>query len=210
MNVKTRYDPFRHRRRSIRLKGHDYTQPAAYFVTIRTWDRECLFGGVVEQVVVLSEFGRILAEEWEQTAVLRPYVRLDSFVVMPNHIHGILWIIHTDADSGRGTARRAPTGTEQNPGKVPTHRATAERHFGKPIAGSLPTIIGAFKSAVTKRINRLRKTAGAPIWQRGYYEHIIRADRTLAAIRRYIQENPARWERDADNPHRTEKRCSVP
>jgi putative transposase len=160
-------------RRSIRLPGWDYTGDGAYFVTIVTYQRETLFGAVVDGEMVLSEFGRVVAEEWERTAVVRPYVRLDEFVVMPNHIHGILVI----TDERRG-------------------------EFGKPIAGSLPTIVRSFKSAVTKRANELRGTPGDPIWQRNYYEHIVRNERELNAIRQYIHDNPAHWSEDAENPYR--------
>ena len=91
----TPYDPQRHHRRSIRLPGYDYTQPGAYFITIVTHERACLFGEVVDGKMELNAFGEIVREEWFQTAVVRPYVRLDErdFVVMPNHVHGIVWIV---------------------------------------------------------------------------------------------------------------------
>ena len=98
---------------------------------------------------------------------------------MPNHFHGIVWITRPC----RGKARLAPTGGR----------------FGRPKPGSLPTIIGSFKSAVTKRINRLRHTPGFPVWQRNYYERVIRNDRELNAIREYIQNNPRNWEQDPEN-----------
>lgn len=178
------YDPNRHHRRSIRLKGYDYTQPGAYFVTICTHDRACLFGEVVEGVMRLNAWGEIVREEWFRTAQLRPYVVLheDEFVVMPNHVHGIIWIV------GRVGATRqvAPTRV------VPTSPAG-------PDAGSIGAIIGQFKSAVTKRINAYWGIPGARIWQRNYYEHIIRTERALNAIRRYIAENPLRWHLDRYN-----------
>ncbi len=126
----------------------------------------------------LNAFGRIVQDEWFKTAMIRPYVRLfdNEFVVMPNHIHGIIWIV------GNVGARRR---------RAPTGRHAAER-FGKPVPGSIPTIIRAFKSAVTKRINQNRKTPGAPVWQRNYYEHIIRDEPSLNRIRQYIAENPLR------------------
>jgi putative transposase len=175
-------------RRSIRLPGWDYTRTGAYFVTIVTYQRETLFGAIVDGEMVLSESGRIVAEEWERTAVVRPYVRLDEFVVMPNHIHGILVI--TD-EHGRGTATRR--------GMAPPCPYVGK--FGKPIAGSLPTIVRAFKSAVAKRINERRGTPGVPVWQRNYYEHIVRNERELNAIRQYIRDNPGRWAEDAENPY---------
>ena len=128
----------------------------------------------------LSEAGQVVAEEWLKTAKLRPYVTLDESVVMPNHFHGILWVGETPKE---GTARRAPT---------------MER-FGKPVAGSLPTITGAFKAAVTRRINALRNSGKGEVWQRGYYEHVIRDDVSLNRIREYIMSNPLNWEFDREN-----------
>jgi putative transposase len=139
-------------KRSIRLKGYDYAQPGAYFVTICTYRQGCLFGEVSEGEMALNEFGKVVEEEWYTTAQLRPYVELDAHVIMPNHFHGVLLIV----GDGRGTARRAPT---------------CER-FGKPVAGSLPTVVGAFKAAVTRRINRMRDTPGAPVWQRNYLDNV--------------------------------------
>ena len=128
----------------------------------------------------LSEAGQVVAEEWLKTANLRPYVTLDESVVMPNHFHRILWVDETPKE---GTARRAPT---------------MER-FGKPVAGSLPTITGAFKAAVTRRINALRNSGKGEVWQRGYYEHVIRDDASLNRIREYIMSNPLNWEFDREN-----------
>ena len=180
----TPYDPARHHRRSIRLKGYDYTQPGAYFITLCTHDRAHLFGEVVDGEMRLNEWGEIVRDEWFKTAQVRPYVQLrdDEFVVMPNHIHGIIWIV---GDVGVGATRRvAPT----------TPRGPAPQSIG--------AIIGQFKSAVTKRMNELRNTPGALVWQRNYYEHIIRNERALNAIRQYIEENPLRWELDRYNPDR--------
>ena len=97
------YDPHKHHRRSIRLPGYDYTQPGAYFVTFVAHDRECLFGDVVDGVMRLNAFGEIVRDEWFRTAVVRPYVMLDpdEFVVMPNHVHGIIWIVGA-GDRGHG------------------------------------------------------------------------------------------------------------
>ncbi|SMC25408.1 REP element-mobilizing transposase RayT [Desulfacinum hydrothermale DSM 13146] len=133
----------------------------AYFVTIVTQDRACLFGHIVDGEMRLNAYGKIVRAEWFKTAQVRPYVVLheDEFVVMPNHIHGIIWIV----DDVGARRRRAPT-VEQ---------------FGKPVPGSIPTIIRAFKSAVTQRINGLQGTSGGVVWQRNYYEHIIRDEESL-------------------------------
>ena len=174
-------DRQRHHRRSIRLKGYDYAQAGAYFITVVTYDRECLFGDVVENEMRLSDYGSIVQDEWTKSAVLRPRVMLDAFVVMPNHVHGIIALAD---DDGRGTLQRAPT---------------FER-FGKPTSDSIPTILRLFKSATTKRINEMRETPGMPVWQRNYYEHIVRNESSLDRIRQYIFDNPARWAIDRENP----------
>jgi len=191
------YDPQRHHRRSIRLPGYDYTQPGAYFITIVTHERMPSFGEIVDGEMRLNEYGQIVRAEWFQTAVVRPYVMLhpDEFVVMPNHVHGIIWIVDIGAAGMVGatrvgaTRRVAPT--------TPTPRG--------PDAGSIGAIIGQFKSITAKRINALRDTPGAPVWQRNYYEHIIRDDHALARIRAYTQSNPQRWFDDRENLSRNEK-----
>ena len=162
------FDPDKHRRRSIRLKGYDYSQPGAYFVTINTYLDQKLFGDVVNGQIELNNYGHIVKREWLQTANIRGNIELDTFVVMPDHFHGILVILE------RGTERRAPT-TEQ---------------FGKPTSGSLPTIVRYFKSGVTRQINKLRGADACPVWQRNYYEHIVRNEEELNRIREYILGNP--------------------
>ncbi len=162
------------------MPGYDYTQPGVYFVTICTHQRECLLGDIVDGLMHVNCWGEIVQEEWLRTAILRPAVALDVFVVMPNHFHGIISI----ASDCRGTARRAPTGEQ----------------FGRPISGSVPTLIRAFKSATTKRINEKRGTPGTPVWQRNYYEHIIKNEEALNRTRAYIALNPLRWDMDCENP----------
>jgi REP element-mobilizing transposase RayT len=184
----TRYDPSRHHRRSIRLRGFDYARPGTYFVTICTRQRECLFGEVIEGTMILSDFGQVVHEEWHKTSLVRPYVTLDAFVVMPNHVHGILMI----TDDRRGTAPPCPY----------------QGQFGHPIPRSLPTIIRAFKSATTQRVNQMRGTPGMPLWQRNYYEHIVRDEDELNQIRRYISENLLKWELDENNPSRWPQKTS--
>ncbi len=162
-------------RRSIRLRGFDYAQPGGYFVTICSYRKQPLFGEVVDGEVILSTAGEIVREEWFRTAEIRENVTLfdDEFVVMPDHIHGI---IHITSSVG-ARRRRAPTCAEK---------------FGNPIPGSIPTIIRAYKSKVTRRINIERDTKGESVWQRGYIERFIRNEKELTAIRRYISENPIR------------------
>lgn len=174
-------------RQSIRLRDYDYSLQGAYFVTICALNRKCLFGQVVNADMMLNEAGQVVKEEWLKTAALRPLVKLDQSVVMPNHFHAILMIIDEPQDTARqGTARRAPT---------------VER-FGRPVSGSLSTIVRAFKSAVTNRINAKQGTPGGVIWQRGFYEHVIRDEDSCNRIREYIDCNPLLWDLDRDNPQR--------
>lgn len=161
-------------RRSIRLKDYDYSQEGAYFVTMRTRKKSCVLGKVLGGEMQLNRYGHIVNECWGQIPTHFPNVEIDGFVAMPNHIHGIVAIV----DNCKGTACRAPT-------------EMIER-FGKPTACSLPTIVRSFKSAVTRRINALRQTQGVQVWQRNYYEHVIRNEDDLNEIRRYILDNPVK------------------
>lgn len=168
------------KRRSIRLPGYDYRDGGVYFVTICTKKKEHLFGKIRNGMMGLNEYGCVVADCWQSIPTHFPGVELDAFIIMPNHIHGLLYV---DDQSCRGMACHAPT----------------QRKFGKPIASSLPTIIGSFKSAVTKRINSLRDEPGAPVWQRNYYERIVRNHDETIRIRRYIHHNPHQWDRNDDN-----------
>lgn len=152
------------RRRSLRLPEYDYTDQGAYFVTICTHLRAFSFGRVVAGKMQSNATGKLVKEEWLETATLRPYVTLDMFVVMPNHFHAIVLL----ADK-QGTVPRAP----------------AREQFGQPVAGSLPTIIRAFKAAVSRRLHLSQKALKEHLWQRGYYEHVIRNDSDLQRIREW-------------------------
>jgi REP element-mobilizing transposase RayT len=185
------YDPETHHRRSIRLKGYDYTHAGAYFITIVTQGRECLFGEIVDGEMRVNEYGQIVRDEWMKTRILRPQVILDEFVVMPNHIHGIICV---EDDTVGAQHRCAPTMSTIPPRGVTPNNV---------VPGSLGAIIRAFKSAVTKQINDRRGTPGATVWQRNYYEHIIRNDHSLQRIREYILTNPLRWHLDVENPNAT-------
>ena len=172
-------DANQHHRKSTRLKGYDYTAAGWYFVSICVHDWEYLFGNIVDGEMQVNQFGKIVSQCWNDIPVHFEYTELDEFVVMPNHFHGIVIIDRS------GTACRA---------------TTDERQFGKSIAGSLSTIIGSFKSAVTRSTNILRKTPGTAVWQRNFYDRIIRNDRELFNIRQYIITNPLKWEIDREKP----------
>ena len=175
---KMKYDPKIHHRKSIRLKGYDYSQAGYYFVTAAALNMQCIFGEIIGDEMRLSRFGEVVKEEWLRSAEKRREIELDQFVVMPNHIHGIIII------------------------KRAQHAVPVRESFGRPAAGSLPTIMRAFKAATAKTINELRGTPGKAVWHRNYYEHIIRDDKDLDRIREYIFYNPSQWNEDADNPNK--------
>jgi REP element-mobilizing transposase RayT len=192
-----KYDPERHARRSIRLRRFDYAQPGAYFVTMCVQNRECVLGNIVGLPVgahggapafddrdgaahmELSAYGRIVTDGWHHSAQIRQEIELDAFVVMPNHIHGIVVV------RGGRAYRRAPLPSDED--------QRQPRSLGSFIAG--------FKNATTVRINTLRGIPGQPFWQRNYYEHVIRDETELHCIRQYIANNPMQWEMDRENPH---------
>jgi REP element-mobilizing transposase RayT len=181
------FDPEKHHRRSIRLKDCNYSQPGAYFVTLCTYKRQCWFGEIENDRMYLNQIGKIVANEWLRTAEIRSNFQLDEWIIMPNHLHGIVIIVdrlnsNTDivgADNANVLgARNAPLQQKPN---------------------SLSSFIAGFKSAVTKQINLLRNNQDFPIWQRNYYESIIRDEKGLTAIREYIFNNPRQWQNDPDN-----------
>jgi len=173
-----RYDPDRHHRRSIRLRGYDYRQTGAYFVTLCSFQRECIFGEVTEDGVLLTGVGRIVQECWAALPEHFPFIALDSSILMPNHLHGVLFRYGVDGLPTAPTPMR-PAGTA---------------------AGSLGAVIQSFKAMSTRRANAERGTPGYHLWQRNYYEHIIRDEEDLNRIREYILANPGRWAEDAENP----------
>jgi len=191
-DVGVTHAPPLHRRRSIRLKGYDYTRAGAYFVTICTKDRACLFGDVAAGVMRLNQMGHIVRQCWLAIPDHVPHVLLDEFVVMPNHVHGIIVIVSTDTV---GATHASPP---QHASPLQNHD-TPTRPRG-PQRQSVGSIVGSFKSAATKRINEQRGTPGAPVWQRDYFEHIIRNDESLNRIREYILNNTLQWALDRENP----------
>jgi REP element-mobilizing transposase RayT len=158
----------------MRLQGYDYSQAAAYFVTICTHDRGRLFGDAVEGQMRVNPFGGIVQSCWAALPLHYPRVELDAFVVMPNHVHGVLILT-----VGAGL-KPAPT----EPSKF----------YG------LPEVIRGFKTFSSRRINEMRNTPGQRLWQRSYYEHIIRDQDGLDSVRQYILSNPAQWSLGQENP----------
>ncbi|MBI4201451.1 MAG: transposase [Chloroflexi bacterium] len=167
-------------RRSIRLQGYDYTLPGAYFITICTFERQLLFD--------VLKYQQVVHNQWFASASIRPELRLDAFVVMPNHVHGIVWITETDV------RERLPVGAQ---GLAPLPQQPSKPHV---TPRSLGAFVRGFKSAVTREVNALRRTPGTPVWQRNYYEQVVRTDDELNNIRQYIVDNPRKWQEDENNP----------
>ncbi|MCJ7708189.1 MAG: hypothetical protein MUO38_11300 [Anaerolineales bacterium] len=185
-----------HHRRSIRLPGYDYSQPGAHFVTICTRNRECVLGEVGSGEMVYSPVGLVVVEEWTRSASIRREIALDTFVVMPNHLHGIVLILEDTSPAGVvGAHGRAPL-------PMPSSMDLNARGIADRKPRCLGSFIAGYKAAVTKRINQLRGTPGAGVWQRNYYEHVIRDGEDLRRIREYIAQNPLAWEHDEENPGR--------
>jgi REP element-mobilizing transposase RayT len=179
------YDGEQHNRRSIRLSGYDYARSGAYFVTVCIQNRSCLFGSIVNGEMKLNNAGRIAQEVWEELPARFPQVGIDGFIVMPNHIHGILMV---------GAQFIAPSDSPfdviKNPARSVIGRAPA-----------LGEIIRAYKAISTRKI---RPTVKADFrWQRNYYEHIVRNEESLNRIREYILNNPIQWDVDRENPAAT-------
>jgi putative transposase len=157
-----------------RLRWHDYSTRATYFLTINVFGRDPMFGSIRGQDIVLNEFGAIAEEEWVRCKHIRMEVDLGAFVIMPDHLHGIVMIAPPGvASSGSNTDGSKP------PGRA-LHR----------LPRSLGALVAGFKSSTTKRINLLRSSPGAAVWQRNYHEHVVRNDRELAATSEYILSNP--------------------
>lgn len=169
---------------SLRLPWFDYSTPGFYFITICTKNREHLFGTIENNVMELNEVGKIASNIWTGLDQHYPITKTDAFIVMPNHIHGIIEII----DSPVGAIHELHLRNEQ-PVTDPKHRRKM----------LVPLMVGRYKMQVSKQINLFRKTPGLSVWQRNYYEHIIRNEEALQHIREYINLNPLLWKIDRFN-----------
>ncbi len=189
------FDPEKHHRRSIRLRNYDYSQPGAYFVTICTYQKQSWFGEIKNGQMYLNQLGKIVADEWLKTCKIRPNFQLDEWVIMPNHFHGIVIINDYSGDDQSLGAGNRPL--DLGAGNLPLDLGARDAPLQqKP--NSLSSCIAGFKSAVTKRINLLRQNTDTPIWQRNYYESILRDEKYLAVVREYIINNPKNWPNDRD------------
>ncbi|AJO88633.1 TPA: transposase [Haemophilus influenzae] len=173
----TKYNAGIHHRRSIRLKHYNYRSEGFYFITICCKNKECLFGHIINQQMQLNDLGNYVKQCWENIPMFFPQVRIDEFVIMPNHLHGIIEII------------------EQVKGKcnLPLQlRATQLPQKGT--SQTIGSIVRGFKAGVTSWARKNSEIFD--VWQRNYYEHIIRDEKSYLQIYEYIQNNPILWEQD--------------
>lgn len=187
-----KYNPDKHNRRSIRLKGYDYSQPGLYFVTVCTQNREMLFGEIVKGQIELNKAGQMIKSIWEEIPIHLKRIKIDYFQIMPNHFHGIIKIVGADHSvcpeyEQPHTGDGIDENTGQSQGIAPTL--------------SLSGVVQRFKSLTTKLyIDGVNQNDWLPfngkLWQRNYYEHIIRDEPELNRIRQYITENPLKWQDD--------------
>ncbi|MEK7671784.1 MAG: transposase [Bacteroidota bacterium] len=174
------YNPAIHHRQSIRLKGHDYFEPGYYFVNICTKKKLTILGEVDNAAIKLSPLGRIVDACWKEIPKHYPLAKLDSFQIMPNHIHAI---INLDEIRRDGACPVPTEGIREVPKK-----------------NSLFDVVGSFKSAATKAVHEAGHFVGRPIWQTRFYDHIIRDNISLYFIQQYIELNPLMWEYSRWNP----------
>jgi putative transposase len=175
-----------HHRRSIRMRGYDYSLEGAYFITVCTYQRLNLFGEVMNGAMQLNPYGIIAGEQWVRLQKRFPQSIFEHYMIMPNHVHGIIHIV-----------RGAGEGFDQTTPEMPP-----QRPYGFPLVnpGSLGIIVRAFKASVTYRINAIRSPINPPIWQQNYYDHIVRNEQELNQIWNYIDNNPQSWFEDQLNP----------
>jgi REP element-mobilizing transposase RayT len=182
-------NPARHHRRSIRLRDYDYSQVGAYFVTVCTHNRTCLFGDVVDGEMVTNDAGRIVQAIWKALPLHYPGVALDEFVIMPKHVHGIIVL-----DSGVGAQFIAPLGS----GGAINRALTTDALSASDRPPTLGDIVRGFKARSTRLLRRDR--GYQRVWQRNYYEHVLRDKGSLSRVREYISNNPLHWAFDRENP----------
>lgn len=190
------YDSKKHHRKSIRLKGYDYSKAGAYFITICTQNRECILGKIIDQSLVLNDAGMMVKKWWMELNKKYPEIMTDEFVIMPNHFHGIIQLMNP-TDSTRSHPNNHIVGADLR--VCPNEQGG---HTGPPLHG----VIQWFKTMTTNEYIRNVKESGwkpfpGKLWQRNFYEHIIGNDRRLNTIRKYIKNNQFHWEFDIENPN---------
>lgn len=179
--MKMKYNPDIHHRKSIRIPEYDYGQPGYYFVTLNVQNRDCLFGEIKDSKIELTDIGKIIKYHWSKLPLYFKNIELDDYVIMPDHFHGIIRIVRAmhsnenivfDKKHLENASPIQPTGTQP---------------------GSVAAIIQNFKSVTARKINHILKRSNHRLWQRNYWERVIRDEVELQKIRKYISENPLKW-----------------
>jgi len=192
------YNPHIHHRRSIRLKGYDYTQAGLYFITICCQDRIFRFGHIENNEMKLNEYGQIAYDEWLKLPKRFPNFELDVFQIMPNHVHGIMMLNDENVGAGFTPAQNMTNPTNITPAQNvdnPNNDIGATAR----VAPTIPNIVGAYKSLVANGCLNIFKSKNeimGKLWQRNYYEHIIRNEQSYQRISEYIINNPIKWTED--------------
>ncbi len=216
--MKSKFDPQKHHRRSIRLKGYDYSSEGAYYVTIVAQGRECLFGEIIDGEMYLNRYGEIVQKWWNEIPVHFLNVELGAFVIMPNHVHGIIYIV-TECRGEVLSPRDNPNnniqdefvngnnnegGEQQQGGETQNQGMEFNNQGGETPPLRRPTlgqVVAYFKYQSTKEMNRIEtENSITKFWQRSYYEHIIRDEKELQQKTDYIMDNPSQWDEDDENP----------
>lgn len=174
----------------MRLPDYDYSQPGAYFVTICTHERGCLFGNITDGEMRLNKLGEIVQVTWFNLPDHYPNVILDIFCIMPNHVHAII-VLHENVPAVGVGLKPTPTKFESDLHDNFSSHVKMKRH-------SLSEIVRAFKTFSARQMNKCRNSPGTPVWQRNYYEHIIRNEKEYERISRYIENNPLNWTLDEE------------
>jgi putative transposase len=187
------YNPNIHHRRSIRLKGYDYSQEGLYFITINTKDRECLLGKIINAEMVLNDAGKIANECWLEIPKHFPNVIMHEYIIMPNHVHGIIELIRVD-DIPDQIAKNVGTRHVVSLHNRDHNHGDNHNQFSKPIPGSISVIIQQYKSSVTRFFNKNNVSHFS--WQSRFYEHIIRNEKSHQQITDYTLTNPRNWQED--------------
>ena len=187
------YNPQIHHRRSIRLKGYDYAQEGLYFITICCENRICRFGNIENGEMILNEYGKIAHHEWVKLSERFPNFELDAFQIMPNHIHGII-VLNTV-----GATLAVAQNDEKTQNDIIAQNDENDIRAGVNPAPTLFDVVGAYKSLVANgclEIYKTRNETMGKLWQRNYYEHIIRDEQSYQNISNYIINNPVNWAED--------------
>ena len=194
------------RRKPNRLKGYDYSRARHYFVTVCAQDRQCLFGEIDAGRMVLNRAGQMVDRWWRKTESKFPHVELGEYVIMPNHIHGVVAIVGADPcvrpkreERESGKHKRIEQQQQEE------HQQDGFQNQGGHMGPPLQEVIRWFKTMTTNEYIQEVKSGSFPqfakrIWQRSFYDHVIRDDEDLNRIREYVRDNPARWTLDEENP----------